>query len=55
MAKPVSTAVGMMPLPESVAVPFVAPFVKDGPFLVPDFAVAGARARLDELKAWESA
>ena len=55
MVKQVLTSVRMMPLAESVAIPFVSQYVKDGVFTPPDIVVESAQMMLDELVKWTDA
>lgn len=55
MVKQVLTAVRMMPLAESVAIPLVTQYVKDGVFTPPVPVVESAKVLLDELGTWASA
>ncbi len=54
-AKQVLTAVRMMPVPESVSIPFVAQYLKDGKLDPPEAAAQSAQAMLDELRKWTTA
>jgi NAD(P)H-dependent FMN reductase len=53
--KPVLAALKMVPLAESVNIPFVHSLVKDGRFDAPDAVNAGADLLLDELVRWTAA
>lgn len=55
MVKQVVTALGMMPLPESVSVAFAGQYVQDGVFAAPEPAVKAAAVMLDELVRWAEA
>ncbi|MCY0880233.1 MAG: NAD(P)H-dependent oxidoreductase [Firmicutes bacterium] len=55
MVKQVATALKMMPLPDSVAIPFVTQYLRDGVFDPPDAIVQAAHAMLDELQRWTEA
>ena len=53
--KPVLTALKSVPLNESVNIPFVTQFLKDGQFVPNDTLSASAKTMLDELVRWTSA
>jgi NAD(P)H-dependent FMN reductase len=55
MVKQVVTALGMMPLPESLAIQFPAQHVDDGRFTPPAPVAEAAGRLLDELARWEGA
>jgi len=55
MVKQAVTALGMMPLPESVSVAFAGQYVKDGVFAAPESASQAATVMLDELVRWAKA
>ncbi len=55
MVKEVVTTLRMMPLPEGVAIPFVAQHITDGTFTPPELATQAARTMLDELVRWAGA
>jgi NAD(P)H-dependent FMN reductase len=53
--KPVLTGVRMMPIPESVSIPFIGQHLTDGVLSPPPFAEAGVAPMLDELAKWSRA
>lgn len=55
MSKLTVTALKMMPLPETVSIPFVAKSIKDGVFDPGDVHNRGVTAMLDELFRWAEA
>ncbi|HEY2407802.1 MAG TPA: NAD(P)H-dependent oxidoreductase [Polyangiaceae bacterium] len=55
MTKPVLTALKMMPIPESVSIPFFQPMVEAGVFTPPESTQKSAVALLNELERWAAA
>lgn len=55
MVKQVVTTLKMMPMSESLAVPFVANYIKDGVFEPTDVMVQAGQSMLDEMMRWEEA
>ena len=55
MVKEVVTTLRMMPLPEGVAIPFVAQHIQDGIFHPSELAVQSTNTMLDELARWAGA
>ncbi|NMP23361.1 NADPH-dependent FMN reductase [Sulfobacillus harzensis] len=55
MVKLVVTTLKMMPVPESVSIPFVANYIKEGALEPTDFMIQSAQAMLDEMARWEEA
>jgi NAD(P)H-dependent FMN reductase len=55
MVKQVVTTLKMMPIPESVAIPFVTQYLHDGIFEPPEMIQQAAQVMLDELVKWANA
>jgi NAD(P)H-dependent FMN reductase len=54
--KPLLTSVGVMPLPEGIALPMYQTLLdKDGGFTASDMVTASAKTMLDELSRWSAA
>ncbi len=55
MAKQIVVALRMMPVPESVTIPFVSKLMKDGVFDGGEVQTKAGKAMLDELARWAGA